>query len=74
MAFGLCLGSGGNYTGMLTKSIVFSGALIVFLASMHEILSVTYEAKDTAATGLTLASIIVPEWISLQNTTVRHCL
>ena len=33
MPMGFPLG-GGNYTGMLTRSIVFSGALIVFLASM----------------------------------------
>ena len=30
MAFGVSIG-GGNYTGMLTRSIVFSGAMIVFL-------------------------------------------
>ena len=31
MAFGLSIGGGANYTGMLTRSIVFSGALIAFL-------------------------------------------
>ena len=46
-------GPGHNYTGMLTRSIVFSGALIVFLVG----------------TGLTLASIIVPEWISFEDET-----
>ena len=46
-------GTGHNYTGMLTRSIVFSGTLIVFLVG----------------TGLTLASIIVPEWISFEDET-----
>ncbi|EXJ94870.1 hypothetical protein A1O1_03268 [Capronia coronata CBS 617.96] len=41
-------GHGSNYTGMLTRSIVFSGALLVFLA----------------ASGMTIASIIVPNWIA----------
>lgn len=50
-------GHGVNYTGMLTRSIVFTGALAVFLA----------------ATGITIASIIVPEWISYDTTTVS-CL
>lgn len=47
------LGRGNNYTGMLTRSIVFSGALIVFLV----------------ATGLTVASIIIPNWIAYNTTT-----
>ena len=42
-----------NYTGMLTRSIVFSSALCLFLAS----------------TGMTIASIIVPNWISYDTTT-----
>ena len=46
-------GTGHNYTGMLTRSIVFSGALLVFLVG----------------TGLTLAAIIVPEWISFEDET-----
>jgi hypothetical protein len=46
-------GTGHNYTGMLTRSIVFSGALLVFLVG----------------TGLSLASIIVPEWISFDQET-----
>jgi len=44
---------GHNYTGMLTRSIVFSAALLVFLS----------------ATGLTLASIIVPDWVAYDTTT-----
>ena len=47
-------GHGHNYTGMLTRSIVFTAALILFLA----------------ATGMTIASIIVPNWISYNTTTV----
>lgn len=46
-------GTGHNYTGMLTRSIVFSAALLVFLVG----------------TGLTLASIIIPEWISYEDVT-----
>ena len=42
-----------NYTGMLTRSIVFSGALVVFLA----------------ASAMTLAAIIIPNWISFENET-----
>ncbi|RMZ75698.1 hypothetical protein DV738_g5348, partial [Chaetothyriales sp. CBS 135597] len=46
-------GRGANYTGMLTRSIVFSIALFVFLAG----------------TGLTIAAIIIPNWISYTTTT-----
>jgi hypothetical protein len=42
-----------NYTGMLTRSIVFSGALVVFLA----------------ASAMTLAALIIPNWISFENET-----
>ncbi|ETN41562.1 uncharacterized protein HMPREF1541_03498 [Cyphellophora europaea CBS 101466] len=51
-------GHGTNYTGMLTRSIVFSGALILFLVT----------------TGLTIASIIVPDWISYDTTTLHWSL
>lgn len=47
-------GHGTNYTGMLTRSIVFTGALALFLAT----------------SGLTIASIAVPDWISYDTTTV----
>ena len=43
MATGFSFGRGDNYTGMLTRSIVFSGALIVFLASTS---TYFYGAKD----------------------------
>ena len=43
----------GNYTGMLTRSIVFSATLFVFLVS----------------TGMTIASIIVPNWVAYDTTT-----
>ncbi|EXJ88758.1 hypothetical protein A1O3_01822 [Capronia epimyces CBS 606.96] len=49
-------GHGHNYTGMLTRSIVFSGALFVFLV----------------ASGLTIASIVVPDWISYDGTKNIH--
>lgn len=48
-------GSGHNYTGMLTRSIVFSTVLVVFLA----------------ATGMTIASIIVPNWLGYDSVVVR---
>jgi hypothetical protein len=48
-------GYGNNYTGMLTRSIVFSGALLVFLA----------------ASGMTVASIVIPNWIAFDGRTVR---
>lgn len=51
--FSLVPGSGQNYTGMLTRSIVFSAALFFFLVS----------------TALTLASIVVPNWIAYDTTT-----
>lgn len=47
-------GQGHNYTGMLTRSIVFSTVLVVFLA----------------ATGMTIASIIVPNWLSYDSIVV----
>jgi hypothetical protein len=46
----------GNYTGMLTRSIVFSITLFLFLV----------------ATGMTIASIIVPNWIAYDTTTKTH--
>ena len=76
-SFNLVHGGGGNYTGFLTRSIVFSGALIAFLAGKenHVLISAGMSAKtlteDTLATGLTLAAIIVPNWISFENHTVR---
>ncbi|KAL4808774.1 hypothetical protein BDV18DRAFT_157712 [Aspergillus unguis] len=41
-----------NYTGFLTKTIVYSGSLIVFIAAF----------------ALSLASIIVPNWVSYHST------
>lgn len=49
-------GRGNNYTGMLTRSIVFTGVLIVFLA----------------ATGMTIAAIVVPQWVSYDSVQVRR--
>ncbi|KAL4895485.1 hypothetical protein BDV59DRAFT_155875 [Aspergillus ambiguus] len=40
-----------NYTGFLTKTIVYCGTLIVFLASF----------------GLTISSIAVPKWVSYHS-------
>ncbi|PYH48982.1 uncharacterized protein BP01DRAFT_353298 [Aspergillus saccharolyticus JOP 1030-1] len=40
-----------NYTGFLTKTIVYTGSLILFLASF----------------GLTISSIVVPKWVSYDN-------
>jgi hypothetical protein len=47
-------GHGTNYTGMLTRSIVFTGALLLFLGT----------------TAMTIASIIIPNWISYETVTV----
>jgi hypothetical protein len=47
------MGGINNYTGMLTRSIVFSGALVIFLA----------------ASAMTIAAIIIPNWISFENET-----
>ncbi|KAL2218437.1 hypothetical protein M432DRAFT_369019 [Thermoascus aurantiacus ATCC 26904] len=43
--------SGRNYTGILTKTIVYVGTLLAFLA----------------ATGLTIASIAIPRWVSYHS-------
>ncbi|KAB8074365.1 hypothetical protein BDV29DRAFT_124142 [Aspergillus leporis] len=40
-----------NYTGLLTKTIVYTSSLIVFLASF----------------GLTVSSIVIPKWVSYDN-------
>lgn len=56
MAFTLIpSGRDSNYTGPLTRSIVFSGALFLFLA----------------ATGLTIAAILTPTWLSYDSQHVR---
>jgi len=48
-------GHGTNYTGMLTRSIVFTSVLFIFLA----------------ATGMTIAAIIIPNWLSYDSYHVR---
>ncbi|KAK5070490.1 hypothetical protein LTR64_000161 [Lithohypha guttulata] len=48
-------GRGTNYTGMLTRSIVFSSVLFIFLAT----------------TGMTIAAIIVPNWL-IYDSVVGH--
>ncbi|KAJ5132621.1 hypothetical protein N7448_006779 [Penicillium atrosanguineum] len=44
-------GTDWNYTGFLTKTIVYSGTLVFFLASF----------------ALTLSSIIIPKWVSYHS-------
>ncbi|KAJ5692947.1 hypothetical protein N7462_002370 [Penicillium macrosclerotiorum] len=44
-------GTDRNYTGFLTKTIVYSGTLVLFLASF----------------ALTLCSIIIPKWVSYHS-------
>ncbi|BCR87952.1 uncharacterized protein ACHE_40516S [Aspergillus chevalieri] len=44
-------GTDRNYTGLLTKTIVYTGTLVVFLAAF----------------GLTISSIVVPKWVSYSN-------
>lgn len=48
-------GRGHNYTGMLTRSIVFTTVLFVFLAT----------------TGMTIAAIVVPNWLTYDSYHVR---
>ncbi|KAJ5555367.1 hypothetical protein N7535_007802 [Penicillium sp. DV-2018c] len=55
-------GTDRNYTGFLTKTIVYSATLVIFLASF----------------GLTIASIIIPKWVSYHSEKVHpipisHC-
>ncbi|PYH84771.1 hypothetical protein BO82DRAFT_276390 [Aspergillus uvarum CBS 121591] len=45
-----------NYTGFLTKTIVYTGSLILFLASF----------------GLTISSIAVPRWVSYDSPTFHY--
>ncbi|KAJ6115648.1 hypothetical protein N7523_006065 [Penicillium sp. IBT 18751x] len=49
-------GTDRNYTGFLTKTIVYSGTLIFFLASF----------------ALTLSSIIIPRWVSYHSEKPAH--
>jgi hypothetical protein len=68
-------GHGSNYTGMLTRSIVFSGALFVFLAGTW-VCDLFHDAMtdDCAASGMTIASIVVPNWIAYEGSTVSYYL
>ena len=47
-------GRGSNYTGMLTRSIVFSTVLFIFLG----------------ATAMTIAAIIAPNWLTYDSVVV----
>ncbi|KAJ5240117.1 hypothetical protein N7468_004736 [Penicillium chermesinum] len=49
-------GTDRNYTGFLTKTIVYVGSLILFLASF----------------ALTLSSIIIPKWVSYHSEKPPH--
>ncbi|KAF3386589.1 hypothetical protein F1880_000332 [Penicillium rolfsii] len=49
-------GSDRNYTGFLTKTIVYSGTLVLFLASFT----------------LTLCSIVIPKWVSYHSEKPSH--
>lgn len=70
-------GQGTNYTGMLTRSIVFSAALFVFLAGRWDQKTAGETRKVTdfvlPASGMTIASIAVPNWIAYDGSTVRRC-
>ncbi|CAG7963261.1 unnamed protein product [Penicillium salamii] len=44
-------GTDRNYTGFFTKTIVYTGTLVIFLASL----------------GLTIASIVIPKWVTYQS-------
>lgn len=66
-------GHGTNYTGMLTRSIVFSVALLVFLAGASYEPSTATVVSDNVlpASGMTIASIAVPDWIAYDGSKVR---
>ncbi|KAJ5891059.1 uncharacterized protein N7473_007287 [Penicillium subrubescens] len=49
-------GTDRNYTGFLTKTIVYSGTLVLFLASFT----------------LTLCSIVIPKWVSYHSEKPAH--
>lgn len=71
-----------NYTGFLTKTITYTASLIVFLAGMYsprpsfpyksERIQYTLTASiPIAAFGLSIASIIVPNWVSYHSEKVH---
>ncbi|KAJ5792677.1 uncharacterized protein N7503_008655 [Penicillium pulvis] len=49
-------GTDRNYTGFLTKTIVYSATLVVFLASF----------------GLTISAIVIPKWVSYHSEKPAH--
>ncbi|KAJ5925649.1 hypothetical protein N7454_008288 [Penicillium verhagenii] len=49
-------GTDHNYTGFLTKTIVYSTTLVVFLASF----------------GLTISAIVIPKWVSYHSEKPAH--
>ncbi|KAJ5235235.1 uncharacterized protein N7469_004403 [Penicillium citrinum] len=49
-------GADRNYTGFLTKTIVYSGTLVIFLAAF----------------ALTISSIVIPRWISYHSEKPAH--
>ncbi|OQE28752.1 hypothetical protein PENSTE_c003G02000 [Penicillium steckii] len=49
-------GADRNYTGFLTKTIVYSGTLVIFLAAF----------------ALTISSIVIPRWVSYHSEKPAH--
>lgn len=70
-----------NYTGFLTKTIVYTASLIVFLAGTYSRPSFPLHVRaqavyansihPIAAFGLSIASIIVPNWVSYHSEKVH---
>lgn len=62
-----------NYTGFLTKTIVYSGTLVLFLgcATPSPSFSLLYTNAMTEAFGLTLSSIVIPNWVNYHSNEVR---
>lgn len=75
-------GTDRNYTGFFTKTIVYSGTLVVFLACEfrgracevvgRRVMCILTRHPRTTAFALTLSSIIIPKWISYHSDRVRQ--
>lgn len=74
-------GTDRNYTGFFTKTIVYSGTLVVFLACKFRgracevgrwVICILTRHPRTTAFALTLCSIIIPKWVSYHSDQVRR--
>lgn len=80
MDFHLVPGDGRrNYTGFVTKTIVYGLTLLLLLVGklicVYVLLAIPFILTYIiffSASALTLASILVPRWLSYHSETVRH--